>query len=356
MHTKQAATIEEARGLADAIYAEDPSKWPYGIHVDELDDVSIIRSKSAHNKAAGFIGWQYGREPDGSVTGYYSIGILPEFRRQGFAKEAVAKDILLKSASVDQVKAFVVEGNIPSERLAASLGVHVMRDEQVKAASAAGEFLKRLLLGGTARRAMTGAAVGLAATPAENRLLGVKDDSVLGKGNYFGNAAIGLGAGLAHGHPLPQMGLAGTWAAKNTAMLGVHSLEQAADAYKREAPQRQAIADTELTAAKHNADAARQNAANAGSMSPGTKASLALAGILGTGGLGLYAYNSLKSKKPAKTTTTATIHGKEGPVRKKVTINIPAKALPPEFYQSLINADDRRGANMTLTTERTSEE
>lgn len=99
--TKQAYDLSgrmEAQAIMDRIYNEDPSYWPYGLGIPGHDGVYLIRDKMT-KQAAGFVGWQQMME-GGRLIGSYSIGILPEYRRHGFAKEAVAK-ILREKADVN---------------------------------------------------------------------------------------------------------------------------------------------------------------------------------------------------------------------------------------------------------------
>jgi RimJ/RimL family protein N-acetyltransferase len=126
--SKQASVVdmsarEEARGIMKKIYDEDPSYWPYGLDIPGHESLYLIRDNMT-KAAAGFVGWQEMIE-NGKKVGSYSIGILPEYRNKGFAKEAVAKVLRIKSASVDEVRAYVMKHNAPSHALADSLGVKV---------------------------------------------------------------------------------------------------------------------------------------------------------------------------------------------------------------------------------------
>lgn len=120
------ADTDKAAALLETIRSENPKHWPYGLHVGMFDpgDLYLIQ-KSASEDPVGFVGWQE-RNLNGQRVGLYSIGVLPEFRHQGIAKEAVSKLLLQKSAGVDRVAALVLEGNTPSEKLAGSLGVPVI--------------------------------------------------------------------------------------------------------------------------------------------------------------------------------------------------------------------------------------
>lgn len=110
----------------DRIYQENPSFWPHGLTAEHFDGgLYLIREKQA-NTPVGFCGFQRRFEFENHrsfVTGYYSIGVLPEYRNNGFAKEAVSKLLSMKSATVDRMKAMIVSSNQPSLRLADALGV-----------------------------------------------------------------------------------------------------------------------------------------------------------------------------------------------------------------------------------------
>lgn len=111
--------------IMDRIVAENPSYWPYGCNPEMFNGGVYLIRKSASHEPVGFTGWQEFDE-DGKKVGYYSIGILPEYRQQGFAKEAVAKLINEKSATVDEVRAFVMQHNKPSLELAKTLNVNTL--------------------------------------------------------------------------------------------------------------------------------------------------------------------------------------------------------------------------------------
>jgi RimJ/RimL family protein N-acetyltransferase len=114
---------QECEGIMQRIYNERPDYWPYGLNVDQHSDVYMVREASSR-QPVGFVGWQALNE-DGVKVGYYSIGILPEHRGKGLAKQAVEGILAEKRASVDAVRAFVMPHNLPSLKLAASLGIEV---------------------------------------------------------------------------------------------------------------------------------------------------------------------------------------------------------------------------------------
>lgn len=118
----------ECEEIMEKIRAEDPSYWPHGCniegHIRTNGNVYMIREAST-KKAIGFTGWQEFREGHRKV-GYYSIGILPEYRGNGFAKAAVSKLLSVKAAGVDQVKAYIEPHNTRSIGLAKALSIPIV--------------------------------------------------------------------------------------------------------------------------------------------------------------------------------------------------------------------------------------
>ena len=125
-HVTDSAGLKAARQIMETIRAEHPAHWPFGLSADHFDGgCYLIREKSS-SVPVGFCGFQKRAERrNGKVerVGYYSIGILPEHRKSGFAKQAVAKLLQMKAATVDRMQAMIVAGNEPSLALARSLGV-----------------------------------------------------------------------------------------------------------------------------------------------------------------------------------------------------------------------------------------
>lgn len=133
--------IGTADRVLQQIYEENPTHWPYGLTRGHFDGgLYLVQEKNA-GAIVGFVGWQEREEPkkiasgpkvgqhalfDVDRVGYYSIGILPEYRGNRFAKSAVAQLIRLKSANVDKVRALVMASNEPSLGLARSLGVETL--------------------------------------------------------------------------------------------------------------------------------------------------------------------------------------------------------------------------------------
>lgn len=120
---KNASALSDVKDIMQKVYEEEPSYWPYGLGVDGHESVYLIRDNMT-KAAAGFVGWQEQRV-NGRKIGSYSIGILPEYRSQGFAKEAVAKILLEKSARVDEVRSYICSHNMRSKGLANGLGVTI---------------------------------------------------------------------------------------------------------------------------------------------------------------------------------------------------------------------------------------
>lgn len=117
---------EQAQSIMDTIYKDNPSYWPYGLDVKSHDYVYLIKDNMT-KKACGFVGWQSHVDCDTSDRiGSYTIGILPEYRNRGLAKEAVAKIVQKHGKNVDRVCSYVVKGNTASENLAKSLNIDVI--------------------------------------------------------------------------------------------------------------------------------------------------------------------------------------------------------------------------------------
>ena len=87
---KTASSKDEAVDIMRGIYEENPSHWPNGLSADHFDGGVYLIRKSASYEPVGFVGWQERWEKPHTV-GYYSVGVKPEYRRSGFAKEALTK-------------------------------------------------------------------------------------------------------------------------------------------------------------------------------------------------------------------------------------------------------------------------
>jgi RimJ/RimL family protein N-acetyltransferase len=116
---------EACQEIMERIYGENPTYWPYGLNIEGHNSGGVYLVKDAKTKkAVGFTGWQVQKRGSRKI-GYYSIGILPEYRGNGFAKSAVSQLLRSKIAEVDEVRAFIVPHNTPSMALAEQLGVSI---------------------------------------------------------------------------------------------------------------------------------------------------------------------------------------------------------------------------------------
>jgi GNAT superfamily N-acetyltransferase len=109
-------------GIMRRIHDEDPSYWPYGLAADQFNGGLYMVKRSFADEPVGFVGWQKFDE-GGRDVGYYAIGILPEYRQQGFAKQAVTQVIREIGNQCHEVKAMVMAHNQPSKALARSLSI-----------------------------------------------------------------------------------------------------------------------------------------------------------------------------------------------------------------------------------------
>lgn len=170
--------------MFDAVQKERPESWPHGIGFHLFDksaneNVYLVRHKQS-SVPVGFVGWQERKEA-GQRVGYYSVGIMPEFRGQHFAKEALTKLIRIKSAGVDAVKALVQKDNVASIGLAESIGVPVikcasysMAEKQAINTKPFVEFLKSQV-GPRLARGAAGAAVADAGVYGANKVTGADE-------------------------------------------------------------------------------------------------------------------------------------------------------------------------------------
>lgn len=152
-YTINSESRRELEGIMDRIYREDPSYWPDGLDISGHDDIYMVREAST-NEPAGFVGWQAFPDGNGKTVGLYTIGILPEHRRKGFAKEAVSKILSKKANEVDYVRAYIAAHNDPSLKLADKLNVPVIKAASVPAG--AQEVVKKVPTG----RLLTGMGIG----------------------------------------------------------------------------------------------------------------------------------------------------------------------------------------------------
>lgn len=119
---KSAAALDDAEEIMSEVYNEAPQHWTNGLTKEHFDGGLYLVRKEASGDPVGFVGWQERQEGLRKI-GYYSVGIRPQYRRQGLAKEALTQLISMKSANVDEVRALVEKTNKPSQALAENLGV-----------------------------------------------------------------------------------------------------------------------------------------------------------------------------------------------------------------------------------------
>lgn len=318
--TKQAAAARELDVCLEHIRAENPDHWPFGLKVAMFRRVHPVEKAG---DLAGFVGWQTVKQ-SGKSVGYYSVGILPEFRRQGLAKQACRRLIDTYGSGVDEVHAMIADGNEPSVKLAKHLGVTVDSPDAVKQAgfwSEVGTLLRR-----DGMRHLVGAGVGTGIGALENRttLEGLSDENK--HINLLLNALGGAGFAHAKANPVMQASIIGGLPVKEMALKGLNS-------YEKDAPLRHATSVLENEAAKHGETAAALKLEQAQHMTP---QDWLLAGGLGLGGLGLgtYMYNSFKGKTPGKATTKLQDDAKLRH-KSKLKIEIPADAVDKSFYEQL---------------------
>jgi hypothetical protein len=210
-------------------------------------------------------------------------------------------------------------------------------------------FLKsQLPTAGQASRYALGAGIGTGAAALENSTV----SSDLSDNSKLYNLLLGGSVGL-FGSKKGLPAAAGAYLPKS---LALHYL----DAYKKDAPLRHqtaqlnaaAAADSKTTAGTQLATAQAEQASK-GQWSTQDKIMAALAAA-GIGGVGIYGINSILNRKKKSKGGPATKEILKGdpstPRRQKLKIEVPASSLPPEFFQSLVDADDRERALTTLST------
>lgn len=208
-HVKAATDADygKAAHLLETIRSERPDHWPHGLSPDMFDpgDLFLIR-KRATEDPVGFVGWQE-RQLEGQRVGLYSIGVLPGYRHQGIAKEAVSRVLCERAQGVDRVAALVAPTNLPSQKLARSLGVPLLKSAAHPLVRA---VLKRLtgpaastLYGGLGNAAFFDYAMAPGKAPGELPFTG--DWSDKRKANTVLNAIIGAGMGLGTRKAVPML-------------------------------------------------------------------------------------------------------------------------------------------------------
>jgi len=195
----------------DDIYHENPQAWPCGIS-EELfadGDLFLIR-KQASTAPVGFVGWQESIGGNGRRVGMYSIGVLPEYRRQGFAKQAVTQILEKKSAGVDEVKAYVVPGNTASVATARAVGI----EPTIKSAAAKGDIAKKVweklapVLGHAAAGTAAATSIGVGKEVFSGKELSWDNIDAHDKRDFLYNAALGAAGSRMAGGKNPFQSLA----------------------------------------------------------------------------------------------------------------------------------------------------
>lgn len=267
----------ECASIMDKIYNDNPSYWPYGLNIDAHDGGVYMIREASSSKPVGFTGWQE-RDIDGKKVGFYSVGVLPEYRNNGYAKQAVAKLIKIKAANVDEVRALISQRNKPSLALAASLHVPV-----TKCASSAlrNEILAMLGAGTAAAGFMDAQTYGRHKTWDEYKNTPFDTSRVV---NGIANMGFGAFAG-AKGHSLlERAGILSAIPAKDVAIAAIPAVPSITESLKQisDRPDAPSFID---------------------SLSPSQKAlgiGAGALGLLGGGYLGVKAVNALRSMAQAQ--------------------------------------------------------
>lgn len=267
--------LATCEGIMRRIYDENPSHWPYGLNTEQLRG-GLYMVREANTKApVGFVGWQEENQGMRKV-GYYSIGILPEYRRRGWAKSAVQQIIRAKSAGVDEVRAMIHVSNDPSMELAKDLDVPIEKVAMEKEAMGVARRVGQWLLNTPGGRTTTALGAGTGMGTAWDRYIYSDKDffdadqwDKARTGNFIKNFGIGsiapwlfrknLGLGVAE----TTMGVPAT-----------NALMQ----YLGEGEQRR----TSVQQEQQKLDMMKQLGIGAG--------------VLGLGGLGIAAYNAFKPR------------------------------------------------------------
>lgn len=137
---------------------------------------------------------------------------------------------------------------------------------------------------------------------------------------------------------------------KLLALSGTEAGVQGVKGFMQDAPLRKQTAELNRAAAADNrtTEAIKLEQAKGWTTQDKIMAALAAAGI---GAAGLYGFNSLRGKRKGGAATKEVLKGDPSQRRKqKLRIDVPADSLPPEFFQSLIDADGRDRALTTLQT------
>jgi len=149
------------------------------------------------------------------------------------------------------------------------------------------------------------------------------------------NLGVGAVTGFLGANPTTRTAALNSLPFKQLGLFGVGAM----DKFRR---QQQSLVDTNLTTANINKDTARLHQDDAGNRKAMALAFL-LPALVGSGALAYYAYN--KGQRSSPGSRFQTVDSKGAPKgRRRVKIEVPASALPDEFFSSLINVDDNSKA------------
>jgi len=144
------------------------------------------------------------------------------------------------------------------------------------------------------------------------------------------NLGIGGVTGMLASNPEHRFAALSSLPLKQMGLFGIGAID-------RLRQQQQNLTDTNLATARINQRTAAIEGQNSGSKAKMLAAFLAPA-LLGGGALAYYAWNQRKKQRPEGYKTVGS-RGEPNSSR-KVKLDIPASALPPEFFSSLIRADN----------------
>lgn len=299
--------LEEIMGT---VYSEAPWKWPHGLSIKGHDESFLIK-RSSDDTPVGFVGWQLRKEGHLKV-GYYSVGVLPEFRGQRSATQAVGELITKKSHEVDKVKALIVEGNSESVGLAKNLDVEV---SMTKLASP----VTKKLTAGKAILSLLGAAGGTA----------LLDTSILKErgtvGRIMGNPDADKWALPGTIGDFTALTLGGILAAKGRGMAGtgVASLAPLTTMYSAGVRN---LGDANVVASRHADALERDNDLTNSLKNLGSKAAIG-AGILGGGALAVSGLHALAKRRMAKAQEESARIAADSKSKGSLTVTLPPKGM-----------------------------
>ena len=199
--------------VLETIYKEEPHNWPYGLSKDMFKSGSLWEVKH-DGDVVGFVGWQE-RQDAGKRVGYYSVGVLPQHRNNGYAKAALRQMLSKQASGVDEVRAAITASNKPSLALSTS----VMNKEaagvtapQMQAVGAKAPGVIKHILAGLGGAATGGPGLdnfmyGEQKNPLTNFTEGVKDPTRSHR--MLWNSLFGAGAGVLGLHNAPAAILTG---------------------------------------------------------------------------------------------------------------------------------------------------